>query len=538
VPIGRPLPGRRVYILDSAGGLVPRGVAGELYIGGDCLAEGHLNHAEGYLNHPEATASHFVPDPFAEDPQARMYRTGDRARFLPDGGLDFLGRLDDQLKVRGFRIEPGEIEAVLASCPGVRECAVVAHRGASESPQVVAHVALDPEAQPQPDAASLRARLARTLPAYMAPAHFVFHQSLPRTAGGKVNRRALASGPIAAAASREIAAPRNSIEFHLVQIWSQALGVSRLGIRDNFFDLGGHSLLSVRLMALIHQQFGVELPLSSLLVNATIESQAELLAGHVPSAVRSIIVPLRPQGGETPFFCVHALGGTLFSYLPLARHLNGGSPFYGIQSPALAGLPMLPSVEEMAAAYIQELLRVQPEGDYRLGGWSFGGVVAFEMARQLAARGQEVAALILMDSYHPAAVRALDDIDEAAFLANWNEQERHAIHQAQVASSAGPGALDLVDVYRINENALSLYHPGDYAGPMALLCASGQSSGAPAAASRGWESVVKGELIARPVPGHHYSMMWEPQAAALAAAIRSVLGSTQKTARHGAGSHG
>jgi amino acid adenylation domain-containing protein len=270
VPIGRPLPNVRAYLLDGHGRPVPVGVPGELYLGGRCLAR-------GYLNRPALTAERFVPDPFGEEPGARLYQTGDLCRYLPDGAIEFLGRVDDQVKIRGFRIEPGEVEAALGRHPGVRECAVVAQQdGDAPSPRLVAHVVREPRASPT--ARELRAFARERLPDHMVPSLVVFVDALPRTPHGKLDRRAL---PAASAASREeddgLAAPRDAVEQAVAEIWAQVLRRERIGIQESFFDLGGDSLLATQVILRARNAFGVEVSLRAFFATPTVAALAEAI---------------------------------------------------------------------------------------------------------------------------------------------------------------------------------------------------------------------------------------------------------------------
>jgi len=278
IPIGRPIGNTEVYVLDESRNPVPVGVVGELYIGGDGLAR-------GYLNQPEMTAEKFLPHPFRSLVQARVYRTGDLVRYRPDGAIEFLGRVDDQVKIRGFRIEPGEIEATLAGHSAVRMTAVVAHEDGTGDKRLVVYVV--PLAWESPESGELRAFLERKLPDYMVPSQFVFLESLPLTPSGKVDRRALpAKGP-ARAKPEESVPPRDPLEVQLAKTWEEVLRIGPIGVRDNFFDLGGHSLLVMSLAARIERAFGRSLPLVTLFEAPTIEQQARVLRKDGGEAAQS-----------------------------------------------------------------------------------------------------------------------------------------------------------------------------------------------------------------------------------------------------------
>ncbi|MDD1633793.1 MAG: AMP-binding protein, partial [Methylococcaceae bacterium] len=390
VPIGRPLANRAIYILDPHGHPVPIGVSGQLHIGGAGLAR-------GYLNQPDLTAEHFILDPFRAAPGARMYRTGDLARYRSDGNIEFLGRVDNQVKIRGFRIELGEIETVLRRHPAVREAVVLAREDTPGEKRLVAYLVAECAAD------EVRRFLKDTLPAYMVPAAILLLDALPVTPGGKLDRRALpAPDRFRPELERAFVAPRDDLEVQLAHIWEEVLGVRPVGVKDNFFELGGHSLLAVRLFALIQKRLGRQLPLTAVFQGATVETLAEVLRQPGAPGPRSSLVAIQPGGGRRPLFLVHPAGGHVFPYVRLAHCLGREQPCYGLQARGLEdGQDPHTRIEDMAAYYIQGLQTVQPTGPYLLGGWSMGGVVAFEMAQQLHAEGQQVALLALLDGRIP-----------------------------------------------------------------------------------------------------------------------------------------
>ncbi|MBA3354610.1 MAG: amino acid adenylation domain-containing protein [Pyrinomonadaceae bacterium] len=394
VPIGRPLPNKKIYILDRHLQPVPVGVAGELHIGGIGLAR-------GYLNRPELTAERFIPDPFSPEAGARLYKTGDLARYLADGNIEFLGRIDHQVKIRGFRIELGEIEASLSRHPTVRGTVVVAREETPGEKRLVAYVAGNEEGPIRVD--ELRRFLKEKLPAYMVPSAFVLLDELPLTSSGKVDRRALpAPEQTRTEQDGAFVAPRNELELQLTKMWEKVLGVQPVGVTDNFFDLGGHSLLAVRLFAQIEKVFGKNLPLATLFQAPTVEQLIPVVSAQESSAPWSSLVPVQPGGSEPPFFGVHGALANVLMYRGLAHHLGPDQPVYGLQAQGLDGKhEPYTRVEEMAAHYITELRTVQPEGPYYLGGVSFGGIVAFEMAQQLHAQGDKVPLLALFNTDFP-----------------------------------------------------------------------------------------------------------------------------------------
>jgi amino acid adenylation domain-containing protein len=391
IPIGRPIGNTRVYVLDRYLNPAPVGVAGELYIGGDGLAR-------GYLNRPELTAERFVSNPFATESGTRLYRTGDLVRYLPDGKIEFLGRLDDQVKIRGFRIELGEIEAVLAEHPAVRQTAVLVREDTAGEKRLVAYVV--PGGNSVPDEPGLKAALKARLPDYMIPAHVEFLSALPLTPNGKVDRRALPKPTLTGAAdSGEVMPPRNLLELELIRLWRRLFQQEDIGRQDNFFELGGHSLLAARLATEIDKLLGCKLPIAALFQSPTVESLTRRLTGENWAPPWSSLVPLQPLGSKPPLFFVHGVGGDVYGFLELAKLLPSDQPSYGIQAVGLDDKSARHvTVEDMAAHYVKEILSFQRDGPFYLAGYSMGGLIAFEMARQLHRLGQRVALLALLDS--------------------------------------------------------------------------------------------------------------------------------------------
>jgi aspartate racemase len=387
VPIGRPIANTQIYVLDSHLEPVPVGVVGELYIGGDGLAC-------GYLNRPELTVETFIPNPYSDDSSARLYKTGDLVRYLSDGNVEFIGRKDYQVKIRGFRIELEEVEAVLSQHPHIRQVIVLAREDIPGQKQLVAYFV--PPREHVSRVSELRSFLKQKLPDYMVPSAFVCLDTLPLTPNGKVDRRALPAPDQSRPEKETFVAPRNAVERQLTKIWEKILGIQPIGVRDNFFDLGGHSLLAVRVVAQIEKTFGKNLPLATLFQAPTIEQLASALNGEESLPSWSWLVPFQTAGSKPPFFCLHG-GGT-----ELAKLLGADQPLYGLRPHGQDGRRAPSKVEDMAADYIKEIRTVQPEGPYYIGGYSFGGMVAFEVAQQLQRQGQEVALLALLDPTKPA----------------------------------------------------------------------------------------------------------------------------------------
>jgi amino acid adenylation domain-containing protein len=400
VPIGRPIDNSQAYVLDPAMELVPIGMAGELYIGGDGLAR-------GYLNRPELTAERFIPDPFSQNLGARLYKTGDLALYQPDGTLVFLGRVDHQVKIRGFRIELGEIEAVLHQHSTVQEVVVVAHEDIPGEKRLVAYMVFHPGQTAT--IKDLLAHMRSTLPAYMIPSAFVWLDALPLTPNGKIDRLALpAPDPVRQASEEPFVAPTTTMHYQLQQIWEDLLDVRPIGIHDNFFYIGGHSLLATRLIERIEQVSGKKLSLATLFTGPTIASLAEALQTEEERNARTPIVAIQAHGSRRPFFYLHgAWNSGAFYCFQLAQHLGPDQPFYALAPYNFEDIQSIPTVEEMAIAHIQTIRTIQPEGPYLLGGFCNGGLVAYEMARQLHAQGQRIDLLALIEPAFPPRLHAL-----------------------------------------------------------------------------------------------------------------------------------
>ncbi len=531
LPIGRPVANARVYLLDPYLNPVPVGVPGELHIGG-------LGVAQGYLNLPELTEEKFIADIFSDDTSARLYKTGDLARYLPSGDIEFLGRRDNQVKIRGFRVEPGEIESVLAKHLGVQDAAVILREDATGNKRLVGYVVRNQrEAVTESE---LRRHVQTRLPEYMVPSEFVFLQSMPLTPNGKVNRRALLTAkldaqfdsqsdskpdsPVRAAAAASIADP---LQAQLIKIWEELLGRRPIGIRDNFFDLGGHSLLAARLMHRIKQLHGKTIPLAVLLEAPTVEQLTLVLRDDL-SRHWSSLVAMQPQGSKPPFFCVHGVGGNVVGFHELARHMRPDYPFYGLQSQGLDGKrPCLTSIEDMATHYLNEIRTVQAKGPYHLGGFSLGGLVAYEMACQLLDRGEEVGLLVLFDTYasnpKPVNESLLDLLrhPSAAQVLRLPEALRKKIRRT-IRAWRLPEVLK--NVGRSNAHAAELYRLRPYRGKATLLRAGDtwRASDDPYAA---W-----GELVATletiKIPGTHMDILREPQVKDVAECLKSCIDTT------------
>jgi amino acid adenylation domain-containing protein len=393
IPIGRPIGNTQVYVLDANLEPAPVGVPGELYIGGDGLAR-------GYLNRPEVTAEKFVPDPIRARTGARLYRTGDLCRCLPDGNIQFLGRLDNQVKVRGFRIELGEIEAALSQHPSVRECVVIAREDRPGDKRLVAYVV--PSPGHDASTADLRGFLKASLPEYMIPSAFVKLDAMPLTSNGKINRSALPPPEITQTSAASAVGPRDEFESVLLPIWERVLGTGSIGVTDNFFELGGHSLLAVRLLSEIKSATGKEIPLTALFQGATVEYLAKLMREGTASVPHATVTEIQRGGSRPTFFAVVVPGVNTLGYLALAKCLGTDQPFYMLQGPGprVRQRPYTArEFESMAADYVRAMREVQPEGPYHIGGMCEGARIAFDMARSLESQGQKVALLAVFDTW-------------------------------------------------------------------------------------------------------------------------------------------
>jgi amino acid adenylation domain-containing protein len=387
VGIGRPIAGGRVYVLDAALRHAGIGAPGEVWTAGAGVAR-------GYASRPALTAEKFIPDPHGP-PGSRMYRTLDRGRWREDGTLEYLDRIDAQVKVRGHRIELEEVEQALAAHPAVAHAAV-AVRDDGAARKLAGYLVARPGIE-LPTQAELRTFLRERLPEYMVPAVFTWMDALPRTSSGKLDRRALPE-PDAGPDGAEHVPPRPGMEERLAAVWQEVLGVERIGAHDDFFDLGGQSILATRLFARLRGELGVDVPVAMLVQAPTVESMARALAAG-ERAVRLPLVPLQTFGERPPLFLVHPAGGHVICYRGLAVSLAPDQPVYGLQPRGLEdGMTPIDSLSEMAAYYVEAIRRFRPKGPYRLGGWSFGGVVAWEMARQLRAADEAVDLLALLDT--------------------------------------------------------------------------------------------------------------------------------------------
>jgi len=547
MPIGRPIGNTRVYILNAQHQPQPPNIPGELCIAGAGLAP-------GYLNRPELTAEKFIEVDLLGK-RERIYQTGDLARWLPNGHLEYLRRIDHQVKLRGFRIEMGEIEAVLSQHASVKEAVVVLYE-MDDNKQLVAYITVTLESNEL--VRLLKTHLQAHLPDYMIPSHITILDKLPLTPNGKIDRKALPAPE--AQAHHDSALPRNALELKLLGIWESVLNVQPLGIHDNFFDLGGHSLLAVRLMSHIQQQCGMRLPVSALFQSATIAALAQQLTDDT-AALSNNLVAMQTTGQGHPLYCLPGAVGSVMYLYPLAAYL--GHPFYALQTPGLDGAPTPTTVTALAHDHLQALQQQQPTGPYYLIGHSSGGRVAFEMALQLEQQGETIAFLGILDNRAPDAEpqEVLTARTELAWLAEivvvfqeltgtelncplatlqtLPDLETAYTHVMQVfikqeilfAPNAPMAELKaLVNTYRITTQAHSAYQTtGKLCCPIHLFRAQAKTLGREGVEFEdprptwGWAAHTQAEVIEQFIPGTHVTMVASPHVQTLAAAINTYL---------------
>jgi thioesterase domain-containing protein/acyl carrier protein len=495
-----------------------------------------------------------------------MYRTGDLGKWREDGQIEFLGRNDLQVKVRGFRIELGEIEARLVEHGGVKEAVVVAREEAGGAKRLIGYVVANSATELTSN--ELRSYLKARLPEYMVPSSFVQLERLPLTPNGKLDRKALPlPDDLAMQSGTEFVAPRTTLEKQVAEVWEELLGKRPVGVTANFFDLGGHSILAVRLIARMERQFGKRIPMAALFQSATVEGLAQALAA-ADSTDWSPLVPIQPNGSQPPLFFVHTAGGHVLSYMDLSRHLGQDQPFYGLQSSyGVPGMSPHTRLEEMAAEYLAAIRAFQPVGPYRLGGMSMGGVVAFEMARQMREQGQEVSFLALVDSYLPSTTQAettspeindAQDLATFALLLGFTYEQLLAVGNriftlpaenrlaALLAEGKAIGLLTaemsledlsvMLEAFKLNSKLMEQYQGGSYDGLVTLFRAEldpvssrgGDGQAFPREPQGGWEKLAAGVQVI-PVPGDHFSMIRDPHVKILARELLACIAAAAST---------
>nr|BFE59782.1 hypothetical protein GCM10020063_043080 [Dactylosporangium thailandense] len=495
-PIGRPLDNQLVYVLDPGLHPVPIGVPGQLYIGGAGLAH-------GYAARPGLTADRFGPDPFSAEPGARMYATGDLVRWRADGTLDFLGRADRQVQIRGLRIEPGEIEHALADRPGIRQAVVVVREPDTPNARLVAYAVPEPGASPDP--AALRDTLAGQLPPHLVPRQLVILPELPRDRNGKIDQRRLPDPHDADGGGH--APATGATQLRLAGIWAATLGrpAERIGARDTFFDLGGNSLQTAQLIGRIREATGVALHPRELFANPTLERLAARLdAGGDALDDGSPLVPLRAGGDGPPLFLVHAVGGTAGPYRPLAALLAGDRACYGLQGHAGDG-----GVPGLAAGYVAAIRGVQPHGPYHLAGWSFGGTVAVEIARLLRADGEAVAPVVLIDTGLPGDTPEPDE----PTLRAWFTEEL-----AEAGLGDAVPTEEQFAAFAANTRAFLAHRPEPYDGRLIYLSAAERDDD-----TERWRAIAPAAFEHHVTGGDHYAVLRAPHVDTVARILEGVL---------------
>lgn len=551
VPVGYAVDETEVLLLNAAGENAV--LAGEI-----AIQSPHV--ALGYWQLPDLTQSAFGSKP--HQPGQRIYRTGDLGRLLPDGTIEFRGRKDFQVKIRGHRVEIGEIEARLSEHENVKECVVNAADQENGDKVLVAY--LVPNGQ-QPSAGEMRSFLQKKLPDYMIPALFVPLEKLPLTPTGKIDRRAL---PVPHAEDRlrehlHIAA-RNKTEEKLVKIWEELLQTQPIGVRDNFFELGGHSLMAVHMFSRLNHEFSVNLPLATLFREATVEYLAQTIQDRSGPTTWSSLIEIEPQGDHPPFFCVHGITGDILWFRELAQCLAPDYPFYGLQSRGLDGIQdPLAHIEEMAAHYIEEIRKLQPGGPYYVGGASFGGAVALEIAQQLTSQGEQVAMLAIFD-HSPPNVHTKENnsklkryfIITSRVIRNfpgwfgefikmgpskiWMRIRRKLRLMRKVRGQAGAPSLgqfdaeDLIDfaselsarrqqLIALNFEAIKAYVPKPYSGQVTLFRALNRPLLNTRDPQAGWQVLAPGRVQVLDIPGSHEGMFKKPHVYYLAQKVRECM---------------
>lgn len=548
VPIGRPVDNTRLYVLDGNLEPVPPGVAGELCLGG-------VQVADGYLHRPALTAERFVANPFHP---GRMYRTGDLARWRHDGVVEFLGRLDHQIKLRGFRIEPGEVEAALRATDGVREAVVVGHHG-----RLVAYVVGDHDL---PAATALREQLGRRLPEHLVPAVVVVLDALPLSVNGKLDRAALpepgtvaGGGGGADGGGQERVAARDGLELELVALWEELLEVRGLGVTDDFFARGGTSLLVIRMLGRLTRTYGVELPVSIMFTggDATIEKVAREIRRDPASRRWSSLVSIRSAGSRPPLFCLPAAVGNALAYVDLARLLPDDRPIYGLQAPGLdPGSAPIGDIDALADVFVDAIRGVQAEGPYHIAGYCAGSITALAVAERLRAAGEEVALLAAIDGGPPAPptgpVTHAGETDTASWFA-WElgvaaDREldidpddlrdpsgepltgealaaavlaRAVVADALPADTSTAALSRLLAVFDAFVRGVVDYRARAYDGPVVVFRATEEPCASEAVGR--WASVATGAFRAYDVPGNHYTLLRPPNVDSLADALTQAL---------------
>ena len=543
--IGRAIWNTTLYVLDTGRALVPPGVEGELFIGGAGVAR-------GYLGRSEITAERFLPNPYGP---GQLYRTGDRVRWRADGELEFLGRADDQIKINGIRIEPGEIEATLMALPGIAAAVVTLYENAEGVRRLTAH--LVPSSGAVPATENVRAALERQLPRNMVPTFFIWLDAMPMTPNGKLDRKALPAPPREETSSPSNHPPETRLEREIAGIWEDLLRVSPIGVRSDFFDLGGDSLALLSLFATIEARFGRHLTVDVLSGGLTVVGLAQMLAGDEPlRAEIDPVVALQPLGHRPPFFCVHGIGGDVVHLHRLAVHMGTDYPFFGLRR--TSEVRLTDTISQIAARYVAAMLVHQPAGPFYLGGHSFGAMVAYEIALQLVAQGHEIGLLAIIDQRRPGwrltvrdAIPVLHRIliripglirDELThvpatdrfrrfwrILLRWSKAALGYRRDAVSMFDLSPSETEKNLLLEANLQALRDYRPTPLPVPITLFRANVQTLSHLALDSTlGWSDLAGSAVRVRIVPGNHESITTEPLVRQLAKMMLDELDAAQE----------
>lgn len=532
VSIGRAVENVIALVADESGNPVPPGTAGELYVGGAGVGR-------GYLKREELNTQKFVTLK-----QGRFFRTGDLVRENQDGMLEYVGRIDAQVKIRGVRIEPGEVEAALLKHPAIR-LAVVVGQPLDQPRKLVAYLVLNETVDQVPN--DLRDWLKDYLSESFMPSMFIPLESIPLTVNGKVDKRALpVSKKMTEEGSSVDDAPSSEMESVLLALWRDLLKIPNLGIHDNFFEYGGDSLIIVQIITELEQKLGKTLPFSSIFNSPTVAQLAAFLQEQNSRVVQqSALVPVKTTGKRTPLFCVHADGGAFF-YLNFAKYLSDEQPFYGLQSRGLdANEEPFTDLKEMVAYYIREIRTVQPEGPYFIGGFSVGGIFAYEMAQQLLSQGQKVSVLAMLDATAPGyPVYEVKEVARVRKLKRLFQKTPAGLIKTIFSGTKSRAqkafkniSIDIMHwmkrplspelrvhlLQRLNQNMGDLYQPVPYPDSIHVFCADEQEQGIIRDDSLGWKEYVTGEIHSYNIPGDHETIFKEPKVRALAEAVQKVL---------------
>jgi thioesterase domain-containing protein/acyl carrier protein len=533
-------------VLDPHLNPTPVGVPGQLHVGGPGITR-------GYLNRPAETAKGFIPDPFSQVPGARLYKTGDLVRYLPDGNLEFLRRLDHQVKLNGVRIELEEIEAVVLEFKGVRQGIAEVRTGKNGQSTLIAYVV--PLDGAQLDTENLRSFISKKLPASMVPSQFVELENLPLMPNGKVNRAALPA-PEQPTSAGQFVGPATPVEMKLVEVWKTILEKATVGVTDNFFDLGGNSLLVAKLLLRIEQRFGKRLSLADIFQEPTIRQLAVTLDGQDKRPQHSAVVPIQPNGSRPPMFWVR--GGPLFR--PLANRLGADQPMLGIHLPAdeATRLTVPYKLEEIASALVTHVREAQPEGPYSLAGLCVNAVIAYEMARQLLLQGQEVSLLAMVDGQNPAYYENFSQ--ESRFQLAFNKAKYHWIRLRQCKWTELPkfawnrmeGIGRRLSVLRwrlhhalgrkVSEEHLReldtivhpasyLYRPKPYPGRVIFFQSTDWPAGRFYNFYESWDGLIDGGMVVHKIAGGHQEIFHEDNVDALAALLRGYTSAVAETSQ-------